>query len=94
MKEIKEASKLVRDAVHPDVKLFFGSSFDDSLNDEMVVTVIATDFDSGVEDMDVEAIDVPEVPEVKASVAAPKAAAEETSTADAFDFLSIFNKNK
>ena len=94
MKEIKEASKLVRDAVHPDVKLFFGSSFDDSLNDEMVVTVIATDFDSGVEDMDIESIDVPEVPEVKAPVAAPKAAAEETSTADAFDFLSIFNKNK
>ena len=94
MKEIKEASKLVRDAVHPDVKLFFGSSFDDSLNDEMVVTVIATDFDSGVEDMDIESIDVPEVPEVKAPVAAPKAAAEETSSADAFDFLSIFNKNK
>ena len=60
----------------------------------MVVTVIATDFDSGVEDMDIESIDVPEVPEVKAPVAAPKAATEETSSADAFDFLSIFNKNK
>lgn len=95
MKEIKEASKLVREAVHPDVKLFFGSSFDDSLNDEMIVTVIATDFDSGVDDMDIEAIDVPEVPEVKAATEAPKAAAQqEESSADAFDFLSIFNKNK
>ena len=94
MKEIKEASKLVRDAVHPDVKLFFGSSFDDSLNDEMIVTVIATDFDSGVEDMDIEEIDAPVVPEVKVPEAEKAAVKEEASSADAFDFLSIFNKNK
>lgn len=95
MKEIKEASKLVRDAVHPDVKLFFGSSFDDSLNDEMIVTVIATDFDSGVEDMDLETVEVPEVPEVKTvAETTSKAAVEEDNSADAFDFLSIFNKNR
>ncbi len=97
MKEIKEASKLVRDAVHPDVKLFFGSSFDDSLEDEMVVTVIATDFDSGVEDMDLDSMAMPEIPETSApKAAAPKAAApqQEDNSADAFDFLSIFNKNK
>ncbi len=91
MREIKEASKLVQDAVHPDVKLFFGYSFDASLNDEMVVTVIATDFDEedqlAIEGMNIDTIEVPEVKGVEA----PKAE-QEDSSADAFDFLSIFSK--
>jgi hypothetical protein len=47
-----------------------------------------------VEDMDIEEIDAPVVPEVKVPEAEKAAVKEEASSADAFDFLSIFNKNK
>ena len=36
---------LVQSAAHPDANIIFGASFDDSLDDEIVVTVIATGFD-------------------------------------------------
>ena len=36
---------MIRSCAHPDVNLIFGVAFDDSLNDEMVVTVIATGFE-------------------------------------------------
>ena len=62
----------------------------------MVVTVIATDFDSGVEDMEEGSLDKLNEPLVRVgakSEAAPEAS-QEASAADAFDFLSIFNKNR
>ena len=36
---------LVQGAAHPEANIIFGASFDDSLDDEIVVTVIATGFD-------------------------------------------------
>ncbi|SEH75665.1 cell division protein FtsZ [Mycolicibacterium rutilum] len=44
--EINEAASLVQDAAHPDANIIFGTVIDDSLGDEVRVTVIAAGFDS------------------------------------------------
>ena len=43
--EVNLAADMIRACAHPDVNLIFGVAFDDSLDDEMVVTVIATGFE-------------------------------------------------
>lgn len=43
--EINDAAKLVEEAVHPDANIIFGAVIDDSLGDEVRVTVIAAGFD-------------------------------------------------
>ncbi|HEX4728330.1 MAG TPA: cell division protein FtsZ, partial [Jatrophihabitans sp.] len=45
--EINEAATLVAEAAHPDANIIFGTVIDDSLGDEVRVTVIAAGFDSG-----------------------------------------------
>jgi len=42
MDEIDEASNYIKEEVHPDAEIFWGVVFDDSLGDEVQVTVIAT----------------------------------------------------
>src|SRR5690625_7349 len=44
--EINEAASLVQDAAHPEANIIFGTVIDDSLGDEVRVTVIAAGFDS------------------------------------------------
>ncbi|OUV16189.1 MAG: cell division protein FtsZ [Cellulomonadaceae bacterium TMED98] len=44
MLEINDAAKLVEGAVHPDANIIFGAVIDDSLGDEVRVTVIAAGF--------------------------------------------------
>ena len=43
--DVEAAAMLVQGAAHPEANIIFGASFDDSLDDEIVVTVIATGFD-------------------------------------------------
>ena len=45
--EINESASLVQEAAHPDANIIFGTVIDDSLGDEVRVTVIAAGFDSG-----------------------------------------------
>ncbi len=45
--EINEAARLVADAAHPDANIIFGAVIDDTLGDEVRVTVIAAGFDGG-----------------------------------------------
>ena len=45
LEEVEQAASLVQAAVHPDAVTIFGATFDDSLDDEIRVTVIATGFD-------------------------------------------------
>jgi cell division protein FtsZ len=45
--EINEAASLVQDSAHPDANIIFGTVIDDSLGDEVRVTVIAAGFDPG-----------------------------------------------
>ncbi|MFM7350810.1 MAG: cell division protein FtsZ [Actinomycetota bacterium] len=45
--EISEAAELVAKCAHPDANIIFGTVIDDSLGDEVRVTVIAAGFDGG-----------------------------------------------
>ena len=45
--EIHESASLVQEAAHPDANIIFGTVIDDSLGDEVRVTVIAAGFESG-----------------------------------------------
>lgn len=47
--EIHDAAKLVAEAVHPDANILFGAVIDDSLGDEVRVTVIAAGFSDSPE---------------------------------------------
>jgi cell division protein FtsZ len=46
--EINEAAKMVADAAHPEANIIFGAVIDDTLGDEVRVTVIAAGFDGGL----------------------------------------------
>ncbi len=43
--EVSEAAKVVQEAAHPDANIIFGANIDESLGDQIWVTVIATRFD-------------------------------------------------
>lgn len=44
--EVSEAAGAIQEAAHDDARIFFGTVFDDSVGDEMRITVIATGIDS------------------------------------------------
>lgn len=60
LEEVEIAAEMVREAAHMDSNIIFGAAFDQELDDEIRVTVIATGFDSGK----------PEPGAIKAAVAA------------------------
>ncbi len=45
MEEVEVAGELVREAADPDANIIFGHAFDESMEDEMQVTIIATGYD-------------------------------------------------
>lgn len=45
--ETDEAVKLVQEAVHPEANIIFGTVIDDTLGDEIRITIIAAGFDGG-----------------------------------------------
>jgi cell division protein FtsZ len=45
--EISDAAQLVKEAAHPEANIIFGTVIDDTLGDEVRVTVIAAGFDGG-----------------------------------------------
>jgi cell division protein FtsZ len=45
--EINDAAQLVKEAAHPEANILFGTVIDDTLGDEVRVTVIAAGFDGG-----------------------------------------------
>ena len=65
MKEIQEAASLVQEQAHEDANIIFGASIDESLGENVKVTVIATGFDS------VERMQTSEMP-VRMSMPAPQ----------------------
>jgi cell division protein FtsZ len=60
LEDVETAASLVQEAAHPDANIIFGATFDDTLDDEIRVTVIATGFE--------------EAPAAGAQAAAPAAA--------------------
>ena len=45
LEDVEAAANLVQEAAHPDANIIFGATFDDTMQDEIRVTVIATGFD-------------------------------------------------
>jgi len=45
--EIDDAARLVQEAVHPESNIIFGATIEDTLGDEVRITVIAAGFDGG-----------------------------------------------
>ena len=45
LEEVETAANLVQEAAHPEANIIFGAAFDDTLEDELRVTVIATGFE-------------------------------------------------
>ena len=98
LEEVEQAASLVQDAVHPDALTIFGATFDEELDDEMRVTVIATGF------ADAEPEPAPAAPAANQAAQAPQplnetqgetaesAAAEADRTFE--EILNIFNRDK
>lgn len=96
LEEVEQAATLVQEAVHPDALTIFGATFDESLDDEIRVTVIATGF---AEPDEVAQISTP----VAGKTAGEKPAEQEASAEEAEqlrqeqtsfdDILKIFDRN-
>jgi cell division protein FtsZ len=76
IREVETAAKLVREAVHPQANIIFGTVIDDALGDEIRITVIAAGFDGGSPPMRRNKEAIAEVPEAKPRRASAKAPAE------------------
>ncbi len=78
LEDVETCATLVQQAAHPDANIIFGAIFDESLQDEIRVTVIATGFGK---DDDGNAEDAAEAPEAsgEAAPAAPQEAPKTTS---------------
>ncbi|KZE42151.1 cell division protein FtsZ [Microbacterium sp. T32] len=82
--EINDAAQLVKEAAHPEANIIFGTVIDDTLGDEVRVTVIAAGFDGGEPSLRIDPVGaqrpvaVPAVPAIPADdVARDLSAAEE-----------------
>ncbi len=71
MSEIQEAAEIITSAVAPDANIIFGATLKPEMEDELIITVIATGFDTAYFD------------EKAASLATPGAATSQPVTADA-----------
>ena len=73
--EINDAAQLVKEAAHPEANIIFGTVIDDTLGDEVRVTVIAAGFDGGepqarIEPMASRVVSTPALPVTPADEAA------------------------
>ena len=98
LEEVEQAATLVQQAVHPDALTIFGATFDETLEDEIRVTVIATGFAEEKED---DSEFMPKPVEQEAPVLQPldeangEKAAEESEADKSFEeILNIFNRGK
>ena len=88
--DVDVAATIVKDAADVDANIIFGASVDPALDDEMIVTVIATGFGKDGN------VNAPVVNEVKKEEPAEKAAEADSSTGVDESLMDIFNifKNK
>ena len=73
LEEVETAANLVQEAAYPDANIIFGAAFDETLEDEIRVTVIATGFEEN------QSVPFPHQTEEPAAAAAPAAPVEEAS---------------
>ena len=83
--DINEAANLVMQAADPDANIIFGAGIDDSMGDEVRITVIATGFEKDPEDFEIPNYKFKSEPSQKVTGAAAEnnASAENAGTASA-----------
>jgi len=59
MSEIQEAAEIITSAVSPDANIIFGATLKPDLEDELIITVIATGFDSAFFEEQAASLDMP-----------------------------------
>lgn len=59
MSEIQEAAEIITSAVSPDANIIFGATLKPELEDELIITVIATGFDSAFFEQQAASMDMP-----------------------------------
>ncbi len=100
--DVEAAASLVQESAHPDANIIFGATFDDSMEDQIRVTVIATGFEENAKTRGTEARQEQLFSSAaeKAAQAAPQPAAQKPAPAavgtpsddDPFDSIfKIFN---
>lgn len=72
MSEIQEAAEIITSAVAPDANIIFGATLKPEMEDELIVTVIATGFDSEYTDNDQSDVLEPATPGVMPSAPQPQ----------------------
>ena len=95
---------MIQEAAHPDANIIWGTVLNESLDDEMVITVIATGFDSSSEyelpqynfkspasDPQGQAAPAEQAPAAEAPKAEPE---PEEDDQDFFDIMALFNNKK
>lgn len=96
LEEIDTASSIVTNAVHPDCEIIWGANFDEELEDEMIITVIATRFgDEKGKPTKAHSAKDEKIAAAETEVAPPTDAASTLSSSDddAFtDIVSFFKK--
>ena len=95
LEEVEQAASLVQAEVHPDAVTIFGATFDDTLDDEIRVTVIATGFDEKDAKKDDIAAQSDDAAAKKTGIEAIIDAMEEPKAEDDdpfVDILKIFNE--
>ena len=98
LEEVETAANLVQQAANPDANIIFGATFDESLEDEIRVTVIATGFDRADEVVEkpfsqaAEKVAAAEAPQAAEPAAAETASSKEEDPFD--DIFAIFNKRR
>ncbi len=77
MSEIQEAAEIITSAVAPDANIIFGATLKPEMEDELIITVIATGFDTAYFDEKAALLDSPgDVAPMRASAPEPDSAVE------------------
>jgi len=83
LEEVETAANLVQQAAHPEALIIFGATFDETLEDEIRVTVISTGFQEGGE----------KIPNTPFTAAGERAADEKKGQEDVLSDLAAGTKN-
>ncbi len=81
--DVETAAYMITQSAHPDANIIWGTAFDERLQDEMSITVVATGFEStpGVDEPIQAAMDAQKAAAAAAAPAAPKAEAPKAKPA-------------
>ena len=96
LEEVEIAANLVQEAADPNALIIFGATFDETLEDEIVVTVIATGFDEKIMNnkMGSTPVEKPSKSAGRASSAGAAPAAAESDDDPYKEIFKIFNRDR